>query len=381
MAPKGKSADPKRGKDGTRLSEADRKPFWECEACGYAANFSSRTFCRKCDKSKPPSKRVRAEEQTRGRSSSSRRRGKSGEKGKDKGSYADAAKRGAAAAGKKGGGKPKEGDIQEAAAAAGAKKGAEASDDSAAAKVLKEMLPTLEGEQAASCLEMLRVLEKKEVREAKPPPNHVALRNARAKLDKQRKRQAALDTKEEAAEAALAEVKKEQGELLVQIGVTEAEVAKLEAQAACETAQSAAQGLAGPAKALMEVGTAILPKEYADTHVGQQVTAALAAIGAQLEALQREAAATAARRAQEEAAAKAVEADMGGDDDTMGDVEEANPPRRVAMPRLRISQSVLEADAELRQLAEKADPHVDGTPSAARVPSGWGRVGGGRHCS
>ena len=154
---------------------------------------------------------MRAEEQTRGRSCSSRRRGKSGNKGKDKGTYADAAKRGAAAAGKKGGGKPKEGDIQEAAGAAGAKKGAEASDDGAAAKVLKEMLPTLEGEQAASCLEMLRVLEKRRPWRLSPHPNHVALRNARAKLDKQRKRQAALDTKEEAAEAALAEVKKGTG--------------------------------------------------------------------------------------------------------------------------------------------------------------------------
>ena len=48
-------------------------------------------------------------------------------------------------------------------------------------------------------------------------------------------------------------------------------------------------------------------------------------------------------------------ADSGGDDDAMdGTVD--GPPRRAALPRLRVAQAALEADAELRQLAEKTDP-------------------------
>ena len=64
----------------------------------------------------------------------------------------------------------------------------------------------------------------------------------------------------------------------------------------------------------------------------------------------------------------------------MGDDIAEAPPRRVAVPKIRVSQTVLEVDAELRQLAEKAEPQwLERLLQRAFQVAGWG-VGGGRRC-
>ena len=113
------------------------------------------------------------------------------------------------------------------------------------------------GEEANALLAALRVVEEREAKRATVQatlPNHLALRNARNRLEKHRKRHEALEGRIEEAEAALAALKKEHGESCVQNDVLEAEVAQLEAKAASDTVQAAAQGRAGSANSLAVSG-------------------------------------------------------------------------------------------------------------------------------
>ena len=154
--------------------------------------------------------------------------------------------------------------------AEGAKQDAEAFATAAMVRALKELADDMEGDDAARVLDVMRKLEARDAKKC-TFPNHLALRNARNRLDKQRKRHEALDGKIEEAEAALAALRKEQGELLVQVKVAEAEVAELEAKAARDTAQAAASGHAGLVPALF-CGVHLLPALgvpwHTDGHAG-----------------------------------------------------------------------------------------------------------------